>query len=611
MFRAYEPEQDRLVAVKLFRLDLPPDRLHRLVAEFEQLIAADLTHPAIATPIAAGVAGVTAYLAQDFVAADSLDIILRDRRTSPPCEVLRVITQVAGALDVAAAGRIVHGALHPRDLLVSLDDVRVTGLGIARALERVGVTAPVRRPHTAPERVGGRAWDRRADVFSLGVLAHEMLWGRRPSATGARAADELTDVPGADLTALRGVFSRALAETFTDRFDSAERFVDALRAALGSAAEAGDADPAIPDSRDRPPLEPVEHVEREEGARGLVDLDQFRDADLNEPFLPEPVVRRGATGARPVEVSAAEAAPGEAQVLKLPVDAPALTAPVEPEMVSAATNEAAAADVPAPRPPKKVVRRDRLVLPDARGVRAESSLFFDASPEPAAAAVMSGGSVATVVPAAPGEASTADLPFASYDDRARSAVWPLVMAIGVGLAVGFAGGYGLGGRQRAQSPAPVATPSTSPASISPTPASAESPRSATENPSAPAPAPLPLESPPPAVPAAVASPPARAARPREVPERSPRPSVPARPPPARAAPVPLTAMPATLVVESRPAGANVFLDGRLIGITPLSLSSLATGDHAVRIELAGYNQWTSSVRLAGGEHRRVAASLER
>jgi hypothetical protein len=70
-------------------------------------------------------------------------------------------------------------------------------------------------------------------------------------------------------------------------------------------------------------------------------------------------------------------------------------------------------------------------------------------------------------------------------------------------------------------------------------------------------------------------------------------------------------MAAALLVESRPAGASVFLDGRLIGTTPLSLPGVAIGDHAVRIELAGYNQWTSSVRLAGGERRRVAASLER
>src|SRR5262245_38706614 len=57
VFRAYQPEQDRLVAVKWFRLDLPPERAHQLVAELEQLIALDLTHAGIAAPIAAGLSG--------------------------------------------------------------------------------------------------------------------------------------------------------------------------------------------------------------------------------------------------------------------------------------------------------------------------------------------------------------------------------------------------------------------------------------------------------------------------------------------------------------------------------------------------------------------------
>ena len=43
----------------------PPERVHQLVAEFEQLIAAELDHPVIAAPRAAGIEGVTAYLAQD------------------------------------------------------------------------------------------------------------------------------------------------------------------------------------------------------------------------------------------------------------------------------------------------------------------------------------------------------------------------------------------------------------------------------------------------------------------------------------------------------------------------------------------------------------------
>src|SRR5678815_2255322 len=58
VFRAYDPERDRLVAVKLFRLDIPPHRVHQLAAELDTIIAAELTHPVIALPFAAGIAGV-------------------------------------------------------------------------------------------------------------------------------------------------------------------------------------------------------------------------------------------------------------------------------------------------------------------------------------------------------------------------------------------------------------------------------------------------------------------------------------------------------------------------------------------------------------------------
>src|SRR5580765_7937904 len=74
VFRAYEPDRDRLVAVKVFRLGLPPERVHQLVAEFERLIADGLAHPGIAAPVAAGVDGDAAYLAHDYVAAESLDV---------------------------------------------------------------------------------------------------------------------------------------------------------------------------------------------------------------------------------------------------------------------------------------------------------------------------------------------------------------------------------------------------------------------------------------------------------------------------------------------------------------------------------------------------------
>jgi len=74
---------------------------------------------------------------------------------------------------------------------------------------------------------------------------------------------------------------------------------------------------------------------------------------------------------------------------------------------------------------------------------------------------------------------------------------------------------------------------------------------------------------------------------------------------------PIGAAVGALTVESRPDGARVFLDGRLVGTTPLSLPQISGGEHAVRLEREGYRPWSSSVRVAGGQRQRVAASLER
>src|ERR1051325_11591964 len=63
VFRAFDPETDRLVAVKRFLLDVPPERVHRLVAEFDQLIAAGLDHSGLAAPVASGRIEASAYLA--------------------------------------------------------------------------------------------------------------------------------------------------------------------------------------------------------------------------------------------------------------------------------------------------------------------------------------------------------------------------------------------------------------------------------------------------------------------------------------------------------------------------------------------------------------------
>jgi hypothetical protein len=90
-------------------------------------------------------------------------------------------------------------------------------------------------------------------------------------------------------------------------------------------------------------------------------------------------------------------------------------------------------------------------------------------------------------------------------------------------------------------------------------------------------------------------------------------------PPARAATgtpnrAPVAASPTfggMIEVQSLPTGAQVFLDGKRVGSTPISTLAARAGEHVLRLERDGYRRWTSSIRVVAGQRTRVTASLER
>ncbi len=618
VFRAFDPETERLVAVKLFTLDLAPERVHQVVAELERLIAAALTHPAIAAPLAAGIRNNHAYLAMEYVSADSLDVAVRQYGAAPPAEALRVAAQLAGALDFAAVVHVAHGALHPRDVLLSPEETRLTGIGIAHAFETVNVAAPVRRPYTPPEGIAGAEWDRRADVFSLAALMHELLWGRRVSALGGQAGDALTDLPGGNLDALRTLFARALAERPDDRFDTALDFAQALTQA-------------------------------------------FPDVAIAAPRAREETAAPAAQAELPGALDA-----------RLPLDepAPASVAPRPVKKVSRVRNEP-----PAPlEEPRRVEHEEPPVDLDLRAAEAARYEAVDAMPaivdlpsDPAPAADrldqtpsgLTGGYV---------EPPTSAL------ERSRSALWPLALALIVGIAIGFAGGYGVGSHDRSAAPQAVAavqTPAAAPTAtaeragtdgtVAKDGKEAPAPKEAQDAKSAPA---KPVDETPAARAQAasgrllVRSTPAGArvfvdgregghtplavrdlargehrvrivhdgyaAEERRITITTSQPAQAITVPLARArvaAPSVATPIPSTpgttgrfvgaLTVDSRPPGAKVFIDGKLAGTTPLELAGLNAGEHVVRIERDGYRRWSSSVRVVASEQNRVTASLEK
>ena len=221
VFRAYEPGRDRLVAVKVFRLDLTPEQSELLAAELRALVAANLSHPNLAAPISADLDYGVPYLAQEYAVGDSLDVVLRERGPMSIRDVVALVESLAGAIDYAADRGVHHGLLHLRDIVLGADTVRITGLGIASALEKIGAKLPARPQYSSP--------DTSSDVYSLGAIAFEAATGKRVS------ADNLKELEAEHGVALREAFDVPLAADPESRPARAGAFADALRRATGAA----------------------------------------------------------------------------------------------------------------------------------------------------------------------------------------------------------------------------------------------------------------------------------------------------------------------------------------------------------------------------------------
>jgi hypothetical protein len=608
VFRAYDSTRERLVAVKLFKLDLPPERAHQLVAEFEQLIAANLAHPALVTLLATGISGVSAFLAQDYVAADSLDLTIREYGAAPAGNALRVAAQLADALDVAADARITHGALHPRDVLLSSDDTRLTGLGITRALGKIGVVAPVRRPYSAPERIAAGEWDRRADIFSLAALIHELLWGRRVSGLGERAVASLTDIAGSDLAALREVFARALAEEPDERFESAREFAAALKDACPGVTVAPEPAPAkrrpvrtveprLP--LDQGPESAPEEAAAETAAPEVVPIVPATETGLESFVAEESSVAVAPAAAPEIEYQVAAGMRHDPPPYEPRVSMPAgLITGHDPEAMSAMERTRSAVWP--------------LVLALVVGIAIGfAGGFFAGSRErpstvaaaiPAAVAPVPAGkeftegavAAAASAPAAPQPKRNVELKTQSSEVEARkpepknqqSATSNLQSAAPEGRLLVRTRPAGarvaVDGKDYGMTPAAVRDLARGAHRVQ-----------ITRDGFAPMERRVVISASRPAQSMSVALVPVRAAA------------------PARAAATAGSRSTGALAVDSRPAGARVFVDDKAVGTTPMALPSVSAGSHVIRLEHDGYRHWSSSVRIVASEQNRVTASLER
>ena len=183
VYRARDPATRREVALKTCEA-LRPDLRSRFFREAK--LAARLRHPHIVGIIEFHGEEEIPFLVQEFVEGEDLSRLISRGQPSGLGRQLLILEEVADGLDHAHTLGIVHRDIKPANIRVTPEGhARILDFGIAKSLEP---ETTMTRPeitlgsvgYMSPEQLEGRPVDHRTDLFSLGIVAYEMLSGVKP-----------------------------------------------------------------------------------------------------------------------------------------------------------------------------------------------------------------------------------------------------------------------------------------------------------------------------------------------------------------------------------------------------------------------------------------------
>ncbi|HET7170186.1 MAG TPA: ABC transporter substrate-binding protein [Gaiellales bacterium] len=249
VFLARDEHLDRPVALKLLSPELAADERFRERFLRESRIVAHLDHPGVVPVYAAGEVDGRLYLAMRYVdEGDLRGAIERDGRLEP-ARMLRILRQVAEALDAAHGEGLIHRDVKPGNILVGAGDrAYLADFGLAKhatTVQSLSRESPFSGTiaYVAPEQIQGGAVDGRCDVYALGCVAFECLTGRPPFDRETDVAVVLAHLqdPPPSVSALRpdvsaaldAVIERALAKRPDDRYATCAELVEDAAAAAG------------------------------------------------------------------------------------------------------------------------------------------------------------------------------------------------------------------------------------------------------------------------------------------------------------------------------------------------------------------------------------------
>ena len=247
VYRATQLSLNRTVALKILATELSQDGAFRERFRREGLLQAAIDHQHIVTVYEAGDTEHGLFLAMRLIRGPTLkDMILAGELD--PARTLRILTQVAGALDTAHDVGLTHRDIKPQNILIGADDhAYLADFGLTQAADEVSLTETGQFigtiDYVAPEQIQGMGATARSDVYSLTAVLYEALTGVVPflrmneaavlfahiSETAPPITERRSDLP----VEIDAVIERGMAKNPEDRYASAGELVADAKAAFG------------------------------------------------------------------------------------------------------------------------------------------------------------------------------------------------------------------------------------------------------------------------------------------------------------------------------------------------------------------------------------------
>ncbi len=235
LYLARDPAIDRLVVIKLLREGFDDAAMRERFAR-EARAAGRLQHPNIVTVFDVGEHDARPYIAMEYIAGETLAQLIRRRAIGRHWEKLAILEDLCAALHYAHSAGIVHRDIKPANVMRdSAGVLKILDFGIARAagsgLTREGDVVGTLN-YMSPEQLAGEPVDHRTDIYSVGVLAYELITSQMafPGTVQTGVLFKIlngepvpieTLVPGVD-PEVGGIIDRAIAKSPDARYQDLE-----------------------------------------------------------------------------------------------------------------------------------------------------------------------------------------------------------------------------------------------------------------------------------------------------------------------------------------------------------------------------------------------------